>query len=60
MENELRFVHREETFNDLAVCGANLHGVNGLNNMMPSNTCSRCGSSVPSGTKFCPTCGNRL
>ena len=43
-----------------AVCGASLQAQNNLNNMMSGNTCSRCGSSVPNGTKFCPNCGNRL
>lgn len=43
-----------------AVCGAGLQAQNDLNNMMSGNSCSRCGSSVPAGTKFCPNCGNRL
>lgn len=43
-----------------AVCGASLQVQNGINNMVNGNTCSRCGSNVPSGTKFCPNCGNRM
>lgn len=43
-----------------AVCGASLQGQNTVNNMMSGNACSRCGSAVPAGTKFCPNCGNRM
>ncbi len=43
-----------------AVCGASLQGQNDVNNMLNGSLCSRCGSSVPSGTKFCPNCGNRM
>lgn len=43
-----------------AVCGASLQGQNALNNIMSGNACTRCGSNVPSGTKFCPNCGNRM
>lgn len=43
-----------------AVCGANLQGQNTVNEMANNNTCSRCGTSVPFGTKFCPTCGRRM
>ncbi|MBQ4378326.1 MAG: SPFH domain-containing protein [Treponema sp.] len=43
-----------------SVCGASLQGQNALNNMMNGNACSRCGSNVPAGTKFCPNCGNRM
>lgn len=43
-----------------AVCGASLQGQNTVNGMMNANACSRCGTSVPAGTKFCPNCGNRL
>ena len=43
-----------------AVCGASLQGQNTVNNMMNGNACSRCGTNVPAGTKFCPNCGNRM
>lgn len=43
-----------------AVCGASLQNQNAVNSMMSGNACSRCGTSVPSGTKFCPNCGNRI
>lgn len=43
-----------------SVCGASLQGQNAINNMMNENNCSRCGSPVPRGTKFCPNCGNRM
>ncbi|WP_178843044.1 SPFH domain-containing protein [uncultured Treponema sp.] len=43
-----------------AVCGASLQGQNTVNGMMNANACSRCGTTVPAGTKFCPNCGNRL
>lgn len=43
-----------------AVCGASLQGQNALNNMISGNECTRCGSAVPAGTKFCPNCGNRM
>lgn len=43
-----------------AVCGASLQSQSNLNAMMSGSTCSRCGGSVPSGTKFCPNCGNRI
>ena len=42
------------------VCGASLQAQNNLNSMMAGNTCSRCGASVPSGTKFCPNCGKKI
>ena len=41
-----------------AVCGATLQPM--TNNAASGNTCSRCGASVPAGTKFCPNCGNRM
>lgn len=43
-----------------SVCGASLQGQNAVNNMTAGNNCSRCGASVPAGTKFCPSCGNRM
>ena len=43
-----------------AVCGASLKGVEDLNNAVQGKSCPRCGTSVSSGTKFCPNCGNKL
>lgn len=43
-----------------AFCGASLVTSNGVNNAISGNTCSRCGTTVSLGTKFCPNCGNRL
>ncbi len=43
-----------------AVCGASLQPQNATSAAASGNTCSRCGSSVPAGTKFCPNCGNRI
>ncbi len=43
-----------------SVCGASLQSQNEINNMTSGNCCSRCGSAVPAGTKFCPNCGNRM
>lgn len=43
-----------------AFCGASLVASNGVNNAISGNTCSRCGTTVSPGTKFCPNCGNRL
>ena len=43
-----------------AVCGATLQAQGGAAATTSGNSCSRCGASVPSGTKFCPNCGNRI
>lgn len=43
-----------------AFCGASLVASNSVNNAISGNTCSRCGTTVSPGTKFCPNCGNRL
>ena len=47
----------DENAKRCAVCGATLQP---MNNVASGNTCSRCGASVPAGTKFCPNCGNRI
>lgn len=43
-----------------SVCGASLQSQNAINNMIAGNECTRCGTAVPNGTKFCPNCGNRM
>lgn len=43
-----------------AVCGATLQAQGGAAAATSGNSCSRCGASVPAGTKFCPNCGNRI
>lgn len=50
----------DENAKRCSVCGASLQGQNNINGMIAGNNCSRCGASVPSGTKFCPNCGNRM
>ena len=50
----------DENAKRCAVCGASLQTQNAVNNMLDGSLCSRCGSQVPSGTKFCPNCGNKL
>ena len=43
-----------------SVCGASLQAQSELNAMAGGNSCARCSAAVPSGTKFCPNCGNRM
>jgi len=53
---------RDNDVNDkrCAVCGASLQAQNNLNEMINGDICSRCGTSVPARTKFCPNCGNKI
>lgn len=43
-----------------AFCGAGLKASNALSQAVQGLSCSRCGSRVSQGTKFCPNCGNRI
>lgn len=43
-----------------AFCGAGLKASNAISQTVQGLSCSRCGSRVSQGTKFCPNCGNRI